>query len=108
MGDHRMLFEVDRCRCRLILILHVLGTYGTSMIPTMAASGTFVLMDRLHRRSKDLQIGDVVSFAPRRARCKGYKTYCGHAWGLCLQGYTGTGKGRYDDGTGWTYISRGR
>lgn len=51
-------------------ILHLLtthvgctyGTYGPSMLPTIAATGDGVYVSKLHRRGKGIKVGDMVNF----------------------------------------------
>lgn len=38
------------------------ATYGISMLPTMSATGNSIIVSKLFRRGKGVQIGDVVSF----------------------------------------------
>ncbi|KAF2838291.1 LexA/Signal peptidase [Patellaria atrata CBS 101060] len=52
------------------LILHVVSTYGysinltggISMLPTVAAQEEWVLLSKYHRRGRDIEVGDVVSY----------------------------------------------
>ena len=37
-------------------------TWGASMVPTMAAAGDAVLIDKSKRRGRDIVVGDLVSF----------------------------------------------
>jgi len=51
-------------------ILHLLtthvgctyGTYGPSMLPTLAATGDAVYVSKLYRRGKGIKVGDMVNF----------------------------------------------
>lgn len=38
------------------------GTWGISMVPTLAASGDSVLISKYYRHGRDLKVGDIVSF----------------------------------------------
>ena len=56
---------------KLFFIAHVFVEYvgvprvtsGPSMLPTLNARGDCVWISKLHRRGKNIQVGDVVSFA---------------------------------------------
>lgn len=40
----------------------IYGTYGPSMLPTIAATGDSVYVSRFYRRGKGIKVGDLVSY----------------------------------------------
>lgn len=38
------------------------ATWGASMLPTMSVIGDWVLISKLHRRGRDIKVGDIIAF----------------------------------------------
>ncbi|KAJ1964349.1 hypothetical protein IWQ62_002960 [Dispira parvispora] len=104
------LFTLEGCLLGLFLKEHIVGVapcYGPSMLPTLHATGDYLLFDRFSHRLGNIQTGDIVlctspsdpgkvickrvlglpgdsvDIDPRRATTKKIKIPPGHVW---LQG----------------------
>ena len=43
-------------------LYHIEPTQGASMLPTISVLGDWVLISKLHRRGRDIKVGDIVAF----------------------------------------------
>lgn len=85
-----------------VLIFHLVNTYvftirpctGPSMLPTIAWDGDWVLISKLHRWGRAIEVGDLISYHhPIRQGYKGIKRVVGMPGDFVARDTPGTGEG---------------